>query len=228
MNFSLETIERLEREYFKRFGGSSTKQQQSLADRIRRSLSWIKRSVHISTEDAPRRFVDLWIALNSLYGSPLSHRGETEQETFKIFLEILGKDRDCRERLNLLLEDRRVKDLTKTIVQNKYLWPQFWSKNPNYRTAITNEWEKMEQAQNKGDISRFLLGLFERLNILRNQIFHGASSAATIRNKDSVDPGIEILEILLSCFLGLMVRFSPENHWPPLPFPGRGSPQHPE
>jgi 3-deoxy-D-arabino-heptulosonate 7-phosphate (DAHP) synthase class II len=63
----LEDVAELEKEFQARFPNEPTLDYQSLTDRIRRSLSWMRKAIG-SEEVAPVRFVDLWIALNALYG----------------------------------------------------------------------------------------------------------------------------------------------------------------
>ena len=64
----LETIQNLEEKFRIQFSGNLTASAQSLIDRVRRSLSWLRRATEVSDEDLPPRFVDLWIALNAHYG----------------------------------------------------------------------------------------------------------------------------------------------------------------
>src|SRR5262249_15444639 len=84
-----ETVVFLENEFHRRFpSGPRNREDQSLTDRVRRSLSWLKRVVRVSQDDLPPRFVELWIALNALYGYPtyLKPSREREEDYFRLFM----------------------------------------------------------------------------------------------------------------------------------------------
>lgn len=57
-----QRVSDLEEQYLSAFPRTPTKDQQSLSDRIRRSLSWMKRVTSGSHEDNPARYINLWIA----------------------------------------------------------------------------------------------------------------------------------------------------------------------
>ena len=79
----LKTIQELEEEFRIRFSAKPTVSTQSIIDRVRRSLSWLRRAAELSDEDRPPRFVDLWIALNALYGQPPYAKREKVRSTRK-------------------------------------------------------------------------------------------------------------------------------------------------
>lgn len=61
-----EIIQFLYDEYAPYLPAKPTYHEQSRTDRVRRSLSWLERAIRASPEDTPTRFLELWIALNSL------------------------------------------------------------------------------------------------------------------------------------------------------------------
>jgi len=225
-------LNHLRTEYFRKFppGTIPTKEQQSLADRVRRSLSWQERTITISTDDLPPRFVDLWIALNSLYGVRRYKYDRDAKETvdFQNFLNKLGDSPQGIERLNIILENTQFKELGTYLISNKYLYRDFWLE----KFGSLKDYADMQEMQAKKafenrDCILFLQLVFERLLVLRNQIFHGSSSSSTSRNEDTLKPGIVILEMLLPDFLEIMLSHGEDKDWPLVPYPGRGSLQHP-
>jgi hypothetical protein len=78
-----QRVSALEQQYLSAFPRTPTKDQQSLSDRIRRALSWMKRAASVSHEDRPPRYVDLWIAFNALYGQRYYGNGTTNRNDTK-------------------------------------------------------------------------------------------------------------------------------------------------
>jgi len=225
-------IRRLEGEYFQRYRGVITREQQSLTDRVRRSLTWLRKSLTVSVKDTPPRFVDLWIALNCLYGVrpyPRRAKESTEEKDFVKFLHRLkGQDNGPRE-LSSMMRDNQVVELAPGLVENKYLWNEFWT---SHFSAYTEKWQQMREdlkrAFEKDDPVTFLTCVFKRLYVLRNQIFHGSSSSTTRRSEDALIPGIAILEILLPRLIHFMIQHGSGKGWPLIPYPGIDTEQHPK
>jgi hypothetical protein len=226
-------INQLRDEYFRKFplGPLPTKEQQSLADRIRRSLSWLERAVKISKDDLPPRFVDLWIALNSLYGVRRYQYDPDAKETgdFQNFLHKLGQSPQGNAKLSAIIENAQFQELGIYMISNKYLYRDFWLGWFGFlKTYVDKQEKEAKKALENHDIFHFLELVFDRLLVLRNQIFHGSSASTTSRSEDALKPGIVILEMLLPDFLEIMLSHCEGKDWPLVPYPGRGSLQHPE
>jgi len=229
----LKKLNQLRNEYFRKFppGTIQTNEQQSLADRVRRSLSWLERAITISTDDLPPRFIDLWIALNSLYGVRRYKYDKDAKETvdFQNFLHNLGQSHQGSERLTAIIENSHFQELGTYMISNKYLYRDFWLEDfVGLKRYAQERKDKAESALENNDPIPFLQLVFERLFVLRNQIFHGSSASSTRRSEDTLKPGIVILEMLLPDFLEIMLSHCEGKDWPLVPYPGRGSLQHPE
>jgi hypothetical protein len=227
----LEIVKALEEEFRIRFPEAPTASAQSVTDRVRRSLSWLRRAGEVSDEDLPPRFADLWIALNALYGqSPyMKEFLSGDREDFREFVQRLTKLRVGRMCLNDLLSKRHFYMRSLQLIENKHLWNEWWSaESTKYRVISGKELVRFEKSVRIGDTATVLRCLFERLQILRNQIFHGSSSASTRKSRDALYPAILILEEMLPEIIRLLIREGPWTDWPPVPYPGKGTPQYPE
>ena len=225
----LETVEELQEEFLVQFPNGPTASTQSIIDRVRRSLSWLHRAANQSDEDRPPRFVDLWIALNALYSQPRYAKEPREKEDFSEFVQRLAGLRSGEKQLGQLISKKHFQVRAQELIQNKYLWNEWWGKElDRYREKSGERAVRFEKALRNGDAAIFLYCLFERLQVLRNQIVHGSSSVSTRKNRDALYPAILLLEETLPEFIRLMIREGQETNWPPIPYPGKGTPQHPE
>ena len=206
-----QRVSELEQQYLSAFPRTQTKDQQSLSDRIRRALSWMKRAASVSHEDRPPRYVDLWIALNALYGQRYYGNGNEstrkEYKHFGEFISSLAGIHDAAAELRKWIVKRHVEGRIRDLVKNQYLYIEFWEgMTAALSEAIQHEVESLELAFRRQHPVRVLETLFSRLIALRNQIIHGSASADTRRNKDALRPALLILEELLPMFVSLMIE----------------------
>ena len=226
-----DTVQQLEEEFREKFPDKLAAEAQSIADRVRRSLSWLRRAAELSDEDRPPRFVDLWIALNALYGQPIYTKefGSRESEDFEEFVGRLAKLPSGCTQLDQLISKKHFYARAQELVQNKYLWNEWWGKKlDKYREKSGKGVIRFEKSLSNSDSMTCLSCLFERLLVLRNQIVHGSSSASTRKSKDALYPAILLLEEILPEFIRLMVHEGHGTDWPSVPYPGKETPQHPE
>jgi hypothetical protein len=226
-----DTVRQLEEEFRIRFSGNLTASTQSIIDRVRRSLSWLLRAAELSDEDRPPRFVDLWIALNALYGQPRYAKKfePREREDFMEFVQRLAELRSGQSQLSHLIGKKHFQVRAQELIQNKYLWNEWWGKElDKHRERSREGLLRFEKSLRNSDAVTCLFCLFERLLILRNQIVHGSSSASTRKSRDALYPAILLLEEILPEFIRLIVREGHGTDWPPVPYPGKETPQHPE
>lgn len=203
---------------------------QPLSDRIRRCLSWLRRAADVSAEDRPPKFVDLWIAFNSLYG--LQHY---KQDSFKgekaDFVGFLTRVNGLHHQnaLNDWVHKKHVQGRIRDLIQNKFLWNEFWDGNQEeYESLVGKELRRFDLGLANQEAEVLLHCLFARLRVLRNQIIHGSASSDTRRNKDALVPAILLLEEFLPILVRIMIEKGGAVSWPPVPYPGRLTPQHPQ
>ena len=201
-----------------RFADPPTEEEQSLADRLRRSLSWARRAA-AAERYSQLRFVFLWIALNSLYGRRhYADRTLRDRDDFRDFVERI--ERIDAEPGKLKAVAKRIEIDALEIVANPFLHNEYWrGERRDFRAAQTGVGTE--------EPARLLNCLFPRLLLLRNQIFHGSASEGTGRQEWALKPALRVLEALLSVFIRLMLRRGTLSEWSPVPYPGWGTPQHP-
>lgn len=227
----LETVQDLQEEFLLLFPKGPTTSTQSITDRIRRSLSWLRRVGEVSDEDLPPRFLDLWIALNALYGQARYTKEfeSRDKEEFGEFVQRLAELQSGKGQLGQLISKKHFQKRVRDMTQNKYLWNEWWSRKLNkYQEKSGKEVTRLENALRYGDSGTVLSCLFERLHVLRNQIVHGSSSASTRKSRDALYPAVLLLEEMLPEFIRLMMREKQGPNWPPVPYPAKGTLQHPE
>ncbi|HJT20865.1 MAG TPA: hypothetical protein VJ746_10370, partial [Nitrospira sp.] len=185
----------------------------------------------VSDEDLPPRFVDLWIALNALYGQARYTKefSSRDKDEFGEFVQRLAKLHSGHRQLGQLISEEHFQTRAQELVRNKYLWNEWWAGNMDKYCEHSGEGlVRFGKSMTKGDPAAVLCCLFERLQVLRNQIVHGSSSASTRKSRDALYPAILLLEETLPEFIRLMIREGPDIDWPPVPFPGKDTPQFPE
>jgi len=80
-----------------------------------------------------------------------------------------------------------------------------------------------------GNVKAYLTALFRRIRVLRNQVFHGCSAHRDSLNRDTLEPAVRVLEAVIPTFIRILeARTDKQAEFPRVPFPRRGSPQHPE
>ena len=229
LRLSTELLLELENEASSRLPAKPTYSEQSLTDRIRRSLSWINRAIAASPDDTPARFLELWISLNALYGRRSYLKGVRIDESvdFQHFVKRLEELDSSDHQIALLM--KRLERRSSRLIENPYLWKEFWRDDrTQLKSAITKAKEEYCDSLNDQDSVKFFSCIYERLLALRNQIAHGSSSVDTTKSQDALKPGLLILEDMLPIFLRLMIRHGLGKEWDEIPYPGRETLQHPK
>lgn len=70
------------------------------------------------------------------------------------------------------------------------------------------------------DIAAVLVKVFDRLNVLRNQLMHGCATQDGLLNRRQVDAGAMVLGPLMCEFLDVMAD-NPDKDWGPVAYPVR-------
>ena len=182
-----------------------------LSLRIHRSLSWLKRG-RKQAEDADAAFIFYWVAFNALYGSQSHDDGEydNERRQFRNFFDKISSLDSENTIYNELW--KRFSDSVRVLMQNKYVFQPFW----NYVNGVPGyaDWElSFDRARELGnramaneDTTQILCIIFDRLYVLRNQVFHGAATWQSSVNRAQIEDARRILAFLVPLFVDLMMR----------------------
>ena len=186
--------------------------------RLHRSISWLA-CAERQEDDDDAAFIFYWIAFNAAYARENDEWSATmdgQRTSFKIYFEKIA---------NLDTENRiydelwaRFSDPIRNLMRNKFVFQPFW----NYYNQIpgSDHWEeRFEREKQKGlkalqqeDTARILYIIFDRLYVLRNQVFHGAATWQGSVNRDQIRDAKNILASLIPIFLDLMMK-NPETQW---------------
>lgn len=218
-----------------------TEDNQGYWDRIKRARSWVNRAQALEaaandsedSSDSQEVFIMYWIAFNALYGRV----NETGHGRY-----LRPGDDDARWFLRRICElDAGTGRIAATIstvrkdahslLKSRYLSDAYWKEgySPGVKRHLEEETTAAEEALDSGDVHTYLAALlWGRVRALRNQIFHGCSTNRDSLNKDALEPALRVLSELVPLFVDVMeTRVDKKNDWPRIPFPRRGSPQHP-
>ena len=197
--------------YFKE---NKKKFNQNLTIRLHRSLSWYKRSTEV-TDDNDARFIFLWIGFNATYTGLGNFENQVYEKNLfnKYFKNLVDNDEK-----NFIYEYiwKKYTSTIRSVLTNEYLLPSYWKNyKENYNVWI-DEYEKEKKLVNKAlseNNSLTILNiLFERLYILRNQIFHGNSTWNSKVNREQLDKCVKLLNEIIPVFLTIMMT-NPNVDW---------------
>jgi hypothetical protein len=203
------------RQEFEAVPQSSRDDHRSFSIRVWRSLSWLERAESASDPDST--FIFYWIAFNAIYGR-LEESGliASDRAAWQGFLADVVKA-DQRGRItDLLWADQR--DVM-SLVDNQYLFRPFWLDKPDADDRLARTRRRiLKEFQNGGTVA-ILQETFERLYVLRSQIFHGAATAESRLNRDAVERGARLLGLIVSLIVKTVIEKGPEYDWGEICFP---------
>ena len=190
---------------------------QDLKLRVHRALSWLHRAEN-QDEDDDAAFIFYWVAFNALYGVQGKDASEIdgERSTFQEYFQKISWLDSHHQIYNELW--RQFSDSVRILIQNRYVFQPFW----NFQHCIdgNDDWEvRFERARDlghralaNGDVVQILSIIFDRLYVLRNQVFHGAATWKSSVNRAQIKDATRILAFLLPLFVDLMLD-NPQVSW---------------
>ena len=200
---------------FKALSSDAREANQPFSIRMWRGISWLERSESI--EDTDSRFIALWIAFNAIYGyakeDGLSAR---DRETWQAFVtRIIQADKT--DQLGEILQRNQLAVLH--LIENRYLFRFFWLGDPNAEKKLAAARRSaMVNFQNHSCVGIFQ-ELFERLYVLRSQVFHGAATAHSKLNREYLESGTRLLAEIVPTMIGIMLEAGPTEDWGDVCFP---------
>jgi hypothetical protein len=203
------------RERFRAIPKDQRDANRAFSVRVWRGLSWLERSE--AAADTEGKLISLWIAFNAIYGYlDDDGRNAADHSSWQSFLAKLVK----RDGLSSL--DEAVYKNQKYIlylIDNHFVFRPFWSEQPNWETLFKKSRQKALRNFGTHQILPILQELFERLYILRAQVFHGASTSGGKLNRRQVNTGTDILAALVPVMIAIMIDAGPEVDWGDVCFP---------
>jgi hypothetical protein len=184
-----------------------------------RARSWLQAVSEANSDDA--RFIFLWVAFNSLYGQRRAHDW-LDVDMF------LGKVlHDDAERIRKDLQD--LHDEAIALLGLEFLYYEYWARGLTDLVAetITRHIIDAEFNWDAKAPDKSLVPIFERLYILRNQVFHGSAKFRSSKNRHSLAPAVHLLERLVSTFCEIVADDERDSKWGPPPNIPKGAFGHP-
>ncbi len=105
------------------------------------------------------------------------------------------------------------------LIENKYLSREFWERGRPAEAKIKKQLKKAMLAYGERNRLPILQALFERLYIMRLQVFHGASTKGSKLNRRTLQGSAGIMMDLLPEIIGIMLEFGVEEDWGGVCFP---------
>jgi hypothetical protein len=197
-----------------------------LKSRLYRANSWITRaSSQRYQADPDGRFIFYWIALSALYGQAqyLDDAPAADWQDLHNFIgRVCAIDADGALLASL---SRLQGNELERLMDNQFLYRDYW------RDGFTNQLaDRIANTGklNKGRLSWYLIEVFDRIRILRHQIFHGCAKDGSGANRESIDAAVTVLEAVVPVIYDVMSREGAGEDWGPLSFPAKGRPGHPD
>lgn len=191
---------------------------QELSIRIHRALSWLHRAEHCAG-DPDSEFIFQWIAFNAAYGRFIEHdaeKSQNERSRYDLFLKVLI-DTDRRKRIAALLFDHP-QDVATRLIENKFVSFAFW--NSRLFPGADIDWEhklniEVNQAsayEKKRNSLDYLMLVLSRLQVLRNQLMHGAATWSGSINREQVQDAAAFMRHFVPLIIDIMMD-DPDQDW---------------
>ena len=194
-----------------------------LSVRLRRSLSWLQRAER-ETDDIDASFIFHWISFNAAYAGGYSKRQDyKERDAFNRFFEKLVRH-DTDKKIYSLMWDSFSQEV-RGILNNQYILSSYWNED---KPDDTQYWSA-EFAKDTRKVNRALAGqktivilsiLFQRIYVLRNQMFHGSATWQGTVNRSQVIDCQKLIANITPLFIEIMLRY-PEKDWGKLQVPSK-------
>ena len=206
------------RAQFRRIPKDCREANQGFSIRVWRATSWLQRAESLDAIDVEGRFISCWIGFNALYGrTDDRHRPWGDRESLGAFLAKVW-NLDCTGDLRRILGKRQAVVLR--LLDNKFLSSVYWEgSGAKAARQINKEVKNAILTYMKPNRLRILRLLFERLYVMRNQVFHGASTKGSYLNRRTLSASANILMDLLPACLAIMIENGASEDWGGICFP---------
>jgi len=188
---------------------------QDFSIRVWRGLSWLERGE--KAEDFEGRFISLWIAFNSIYGHlDEDGRDARDRASWQTFLARLVKE-DAEGALGRIVRERQAGILR--LIDNQFLFKPFWLGLPDAAEKLRRSVRRCLKCYNDGSTLAVLQELFERLYVMRTQVFHGAATSGSKLNRPTLERSTGVLAALVPEMVRIIISAGPAVDWGEVCFP---------
>jgi hypothetical protein len=200
--------------------------------RLYRARSWIQRAAASRRGDSlDARFIFYWIAFNAMYGQAEYLTEDHQGEDNRIH-DFLGKMvRLDSDRRHIRTVFGRIETEAGALLANEFLWKEYWTGgfSSALRDFIRRATDDIQAVRaDVRPVGWLLPRVFDRLYLLRVQLFHGCSKDGSSANRDSLKPAVDFLARLVPLFWAIMKRAGNDEDWGLLSYPALGRPGHPQ
>lgn len=191
---------------------------QPFAIRLWRAISWLARAESLPEADIDGRFIALWIAFNAGYGCLEEGGGLSapDHARWQQFLAQLVR-LDAHDRLWTILWQQQ-KSVLK-LLDSPYQFRPFWLNDPQAPDKLANARRQAMQQFVQRNVLWLLQELFERLYVLRQQVFHGACTSGSKLNRPVLTRAVEVLAAVVPAMAAIQLEGGPAIDWGELCFP---------
>ncbi|MYD44149.1 MAG: hypothetical protein F4W90_09710 [Gammaproteobacteria bacterium] len=177
--------------------------------RWRRSESWSEAAKTCFSEgDFDSAVIFYWISLNSLFAvdnavtsqDPPTSPAKTERDAFLRRLQEFDKQEGGLYHLMWQQYSQTIQPL----LNNKFVYGRYWEAikdgedDTKWREAMDASKNSAQKAlTQQGSLESLLIIIFDRLNVLRNQLVHGSATKNGSRNRSQVHTGAHLLHTLV-------------------------------
>ena len=176
--------------------------------RALRVLSWLERARQ-EEDDPDAAFMFYWIAFEAVYAE-WTREGRDQWANFRTFFEKAT----AADAMNTI-RDEVLGDLANTILEvvaNPYIFEPFWDyyngisdSDDEWQELLISDVRRVSVRLEDGDAVEPLAAAFERLCVVRNQLFRGEATWNRYVNRSQIEGGTEILAFVVPVLADLMM-----------------------
>jgi hypothetical protein len=216
MIIQLETYESIKQ----KFEANKKSLSPALSTRLHRAISWLSAAEDASHDDM--RFISLWISLSACFTiSTNAQESLYDGERFKAFIFPLVKQ-DTHKKIYTLLW-HEYSGPVKALIKNPYVFAPYWAAQ---RSEHVNRWKDefnvcsvaALNALSRQQVPELLCIVLERLYVLREQLMQGGATFQGQVNREQVQDGVSLLNVLVPLMIEIML-FSEEQNWGDIAYP---------
>jgi hypothetical protein len=190
--------------------------------RFHRALKWARRA-ESESGDVDAEFIFLWISFNAAYARLIEEQSTAnERDRYEQFLRLMVVA-DRKRQLSALLFSDFADSLTR-LIENQYVSFDYWQhqlypdRSISWESEFSKSIRRAEKAVREQDILPYLMIVLSRVQVLRNQIMHGAATYGSGTNREQVRDATHFMRQFVPMMLEIML-VDPEQDWGEVMYP---------